>query len=253
MGRGPVCGIMTRRGTTTGPAAASGAGVGSIAGVGSFAGADSTTALDSVTTGTEEATGASTAGVAGTTGAAATGAAGTAGATATGRPGGVAGGGTTAMAGRGGTCAEPETPEPDGATGGLATTTPAGTGGLAATVGAAGAWATMFAPCRGRGTILRGATVALAPAGEVDCAGEDCVGAETGLDAAAEGAGEVEAAATTTGPRAGGANFAAASALRRSRIAFSASPGFETFERLNAGRAGAAGRLVVLARPPFLK
>jgi hypothetical protein len=111
----------------------------------------------------------------------------------------------------------------------------------------------MLAPWRGKGTILRGAGEVLAPAGTVDCAGADCVGAETGRAVAPEGADEVEAAATTTGPRGGGADFAAASALRRSRIAFSASPGFETFDRLNAGREGAAGLLVVLARPPFLK
>jgi hypothetical protein len=37
----------------------------------------------------------------------------------------------------------------------------------------------------------------------------------------------------------GGAVFAAASACLRSRIAFSASPGFDTFERSNFGRSGA--------------
>jgi hypothetical protein len=46
--------------------------------------------------------------------------------------------------------------------------------------------------------------------------------------------------------------LAAASALRRSRIALSASPGFETPARLNVGFAGAAGRAELL-RPPFLK
>jgi hypothetical protein len=51
-----------------------------------------------------------------------------------------------------------------------------------------------------------------------------------GFAAGAEG--DVVGAATTTGPRCGGAFFAAFSALRRSRIAFKASPGFDTPDRL---------------------
>ena len=73
--------------------------------------------------------------------------------------------------------------------------------------------------------------------------------AVTGRGADATG---VDGAATATGGRCGGAALAAASALRRSRMALRASPGLETFDRLNAGRAGAAGRLAVL-RLPFLK
>jgi len=46
---------------------------------------------------------------------------------------------------------------------------------------------------------------------------------------------------------------AASSALRRSRIAFSASPGFETFARLKLGTAFGAADLPPLERPPFLK
>jgi hypothetical protein len=46
---------------------------------------------------------------------------------------------------------------------------------------------------------------------------------------------------------------AAFSALRRSRIAFRASPGFETFARLKLGAGFGAADLVPLERPPFLK
>jgi hypothetical protein len=69
---------------------------------------------------------------------------------------------------------------------------------------------------------------------------------EGGTEAAAGGA-------TAIAGRCGGAFFAAASALRRSRIALSASPGLETFERSNLGFAGAADDLLPLPRPPFLK
>jgi len=47
---------------------------------------------------------------------------------------------------------------------------------------------------------------------------------------------------------------AAISAFRRSRIAFSASPGFETFARLKLDVGfGAEVLLLPLERPPFLK
>lgn len=45
----------------------------------------------------------------------------------------------------------------------------------------------------------------------------------------------------------------AASACLRSRIAFSASPGFETFDRSNLGFVSTTGLAALMPRPPLLK
>jgi hypothetical protein len=129
-------------------------------------------------------------------------------------------------------------------TGGLATTAPAG--GLLAIAGAA---TTTRASCRGCGTTLLGAGVADPASARAAAAdGTACaVPGPAALAAAGEaattpGAGFAATAgatalgfATTAPGRAGGWLLAIASACLRSRIAFSASPGFEMFERLNAG------------------
>ena len=59
--------------------------------------------------------------------------------------------------------------------------------------------------------------------------------------------------ATVTAGRGGGALRAAVSACLRSKIAFSASPGFETCERSNLGFASAGATRAALVRPPRLK
>lgn len=135
---------------------------------------------------------------------------------------------------------------------GLATTGPAG--GLLAIAGAAGGGATIFACCRGCGTILRGPGVAGGAAG---CAGAlaaetaETVGTVEGFGCT--GAGTVAGGATTAGRvMTGGAAFAAASACLRSRIAFSASPGLDTFDRSNFGLDSADDLdAPVAVRPPL--
>jgi hypothetical protein len=129
--------------------------------------------------------------------------------------------------------------------GGLAITAPAG--GLLAIAGGA---TTTRASCRGCGTIRLGAGVAGAASATraAAAAGAACaVPGPAALAAAGEAAttpavGLVATAgatapgfATTVAGRAGGWLLAIASACLRSRIAFSASPGFEIWLRLNAG------------------
>jgi hypothetical protein len=66
------------------------------------------------------------------------------------------------------------------------------------------------------------------------------------------GAAAVEGGAATTAVGRGGAALAAASACLRSRMAFRASPGFETFERSNFGLTS-ADLLALVERLPPLK
>ena len=72
--------------------------------------------------------------------------------------------------------------------------------------------------------------------------GRCCTAPATGKAEAALAGGRGEAGATVTLPRGGGADLAAASACFRSRIAFSASPGLDTCERLKLCRLSAAWR-----------
>ena len=125
------------------------------------------------------------------------------------------------------------------------------TGGLLAI---AGAGATIFACCRGKGTMRRGAGTAVCAGAAVEATGAGAAtlgGVEaTGEDAeAADGGG----AATTKAGREGGVARTTASACFRSRIALSASPGLETLERSNFGLLSTAGRLGPVERPPDLK
>jgi len=127
--------------------------------------------------------------------------------------------------------------------GGLATTGPAAGGrfaiaGAATITGAAG---------RGKGTIRRGAGAVGAAAAGVGAGLGVAAGAAVTAGRATTGA----AGAATVGR--GGAAFAAASACLRSRIAFSASPGLETFARLKAGLVSAIGFAVAAERAPRLK
>lgn len=119
----------------------------------------------------------------------------------------------------------------------------------------------MRAPWLGSGTMRRGAggaggvggagVAATVAAGRtVEAAGALGVAAEVAAGAAVTGW-PGRGATTATVGLCGGAFFAAASALFRSRIARSASPGFETWDRSNLGFASAAARL--LPRLPFLK
>ena len=121
------------------------------------------------------------------------------------------------------------------------------TGGLVAMAGEGGG-ATMLAPCRGSGTMRRGATC-------VPCDGTEA--AVGGGAAATRGgvlaAGTVDGGATTAAAGRGGAALMAASACLRSRIALSASPGFDTFERSNLGLVSEAGLLALTLRFPPLK
>jgi hypothetical protein len=233
MGRGPVCGMMTRRAggpegaagsvvaasteATSGAASASDTEAG--AGVGSAAGG-----------GVAVAVGASAGGGAGATGFAATGACAT-------------GWAAAVTAGRscdawGGVAAT---------TGGRAMTGPMG--GLLAMAGG-GAGATMFACWRGRGTMRRGAGDPACGAGVLADAGWAGAPALGGVATAGACAG---GAATTNAGRAGGAALMAASACLRSRIALRASPGFETLERSNFGLLSTAGLFELAERPPALK
>ena len=133
-------------------------------------------------------------------------------------------------------------------TGGLATTGP-----VAGRFAIAGGATITGAAGRGRGTIRRGAgTVGAAVA-------TTAAGVGAGLGAA--GGAAVTAGRATTGGAVtatatvgrGGAALAAASACLRSRIAFSASPGLETFARLKAGLVSAIGFAVAADRDPRLK
>jgi hypothetical protein len=90
-------------------------------------------------------------------------------------------------------------------------------------------------------------------AGAEGAAGVAAAGAAVAVGAAATGRAGTAATcaadggATTAAGRGGGAALAAASACLRSRIAFSASPGLDTFERSNFGFASTAARFVVAA------
>jgi hypothetical protein len=215
MGRGPVCGMMTRR--MGGP---EGAGF-------------STTGSAAETVGAS-ATEATAGGGAGATTGASDGVAGTAASTGGGAGGaGFAAGGATTGTACGGVTD----------TGGRAITGP--TGGLLAMAGAAGG-ATMLACGRGCGTMRRGSG---APWG---CDSGVAAGKEAALGAAAEAAG-TEAGGATTAVGRGGAALAAASACLRSRIALSASPGLETLERSNFGLLSTGCLVAELLLPPFLK
>ncbi len=91
-------------------------------------------------------------------------------------------------------------------------------------------------------------------AGATDAAGVDAAGAAGGAATARCGVVATcpgDGGATTAAGRAGGAALTAASACLRSRIAFSASPGFETFERSNFGFVSTAGLLVLEPRFPL--
>jgi len=214
MGRGPVCGMMTRR--TGGP---DGAGASTTGSAAETAGASATGAAGSGAGATIGA-GDGIAGAAASTGGA------------VGGTNFVAGGATTGTA-----CA--------GATdmGGRAITGP--TGGLLAMAGAA-AGTTMLACGRGCGTMRRGSDVAWG------CDAGVAAVKEAALGAAAEAAG-TEAGGATTAVGRGGAALAAASACLRSRMALSASPGLETLERSNFGLLSTGCLVAELLLPPFLK
>jgi hypothetical protein len=263
MGRGPVCGMMTRR--TGGPA-----GAGDAASDSTGAGADSAWAAMLV------------AGVGSADGGGATGAAGGAtglAATTSGMGAGEGGGGGGATAGFGVATAAagaaaataagrscwvcPAAPVADagavlgGVAGGRAMTGP--TGGLLAIAGACGG-TTMFACGRGCGTMRRGAS------GEAGVAGatEDAAGAATtrwppnpapdpdpDTDPDTDPGTDDGGAATAAGR--GGAALMADSACLRSRMALSASPGFETLERSNLGLVSTGALDAGALRPPWLK
>ncbi len=91
-------------------------------------------------------------------------------------------------------------------------------------------------------------------AGAADAAGVDAAGAAGAAATARGGAAATcpgDGGATTAAGRAGGAALMAASACLRSRIALSASPGLDTFERSNFGFASTAGLLAVEPRFPL--
>jgi hypothetical protein len=238
MGRGPVCGIITRR----------------AGGAGGVAGA-ATVASGSVST----AAGAAGASAAGTEGAAS--AAGLVGAGGFGAAASVAGvgEGTGLVAGEETTTLGVAAVTGCSAVGGATAVGAAATGGRAMTgptgglLAIAGAGATMFAPWRGRGTMRRGAGCVAA-----GCVAEEPGGAEGGADTTRGGTAatvaEAGGGATTAVARGGGAAFAVASACFRSRMALSASPGLETLERSNLGLLSACCcRFALPLLPPFLK
>ena len=133
----------------------------------------------------------------------------------------------------------------------------AATGGaLAGAAGRAGGGAATATTDRetggcGTGTVWRGS-------GEDDGVTMRGAGGATGIPGAAVGTGafaggRLEAGATVTGGRAGGGvERARASACLRSRMAFSASPGLDTWERLNSCRVSACGRDPLKGRLPRL-
>jgi hypothetical protein len=235
--------MMTRRGGgpagTTGAAGAASVGVSGVAAAASTgarilaAGAGETgadTTAGAVVTG--ETT--STEGVIGAAGLGAAGVVAAGAAATTGRSGAGCDGGDGAVA----------------TTGGRAITGPIG--GLLAIAGA-GAGTTIFACWRGSGTMRRGPG---GPACTTGVAGE--AGGGTGATTleggeTKEGETEVGGAATTTAGRTGGADRMAASACLRSRIALTASPGLETFERSNLGLFSTVGLFELTERPPALK
>jgi hypothetical protein len=97
----------------------------------------------------------------------------------------------------------------------------------------------MFAPCRGSGTMRLGAGAAPAPAlaaGAAATTGAFPCEPPSGGREATTGADGVGGFGTTTAAGRCGAFRASASACLRSRIAFSASPGFDIPDKLNDGR-----------------
>jgi len=121
-------------------------------------------------------------------------------------------------------------------TGGLATTGPAG--GLAAIAGLCGGAAVMGAAGRGCGTILRGTgfvATGAAGAGTTGIAG-------FGDGVAATAVGLTGAGAEGAGAARGGGADAAASCSFFCRMAFSTSPGFETWDRSILGLGAASPR-----------
>ena len=116
-------------------------------------------------------------------------------------------------------------------------------GGLLAIAGGVAGGTTILACGRGCGTIFRGPCGATGgAAGAVATAG---VPGAAGFGAATTGG------ATTAGRGAtGGAAFAAVSACFRSRIAFSASPGFDAFERSNFSFVSAGLGALAVRLPP---
>ena len=226
MGRGPVCGMMTRR--TGGPAGAAGAA--------ETASASSMGCVD----GTESDAGSGVVAAEGWAAATGVAAASSAGAGVVGL--GAAAGGAAATTGRsrGGRVAAGGTAD------GRAMTGP--TGGLLAIAGA-GVGGTRLTCWRGCGTMRRGAGV-VAGVGVAVVVGV----AEWAAAAARGGAatGTADGGAATAAGR-GGAALMAASACLRSRIALRASPGLDTFERSNLGFASTWGLAALLLRLPPLK
>ena len=100
------------------------------------------------------------------------------------------------------------------------------------------------------GIIRRGATGPAAAGGGV-AATTTGAAIETFGAIGVEETGTCAGVATTAGGRGGGIDRAVASACFRSRIAFSASPGFETFDRSNFGTAATTGLLTVFVRLPL--
>jgi hypothetical protein len=276
MGRGPVCGMMTRRtGGATGAAGASGASTtsgaaASITGMTSGSGggggalaaraaaANAAEASAVAIVGLVPATrapgwaGAVEAGLAATTTAPGT--------TTGGRPTDTPLGGRLAIAGGGATIRAPwlgkgtilRGPPTTGATGGATTTAgAAATGAGAATTGVGGGVA-------GDATGAAGVTV---PTGRAAATGGAATTGRATTGAAATGGrtkvgdggvatGRTGAATTACG-RAGGAFFAANSACLRSRIAFKASPGLDTCDRLKLGLASTTGFAVFVRSEPL--
>ena len=111
--------------------------------------------------------------------------------------------------------------------------------GATLTAGRAGGLGGTGTVCRGSGD-EEGVTI-LGACGTVPCGG-----------ATAFAGGRFEAGATVTDGRGagGGVERATASACLRSKIALSASPGFETCDRLNSWRASAGGRAPLPERLP---
>lgn len=114
----------------------------------------------------------------------------------------------------------------------------------------AGGGATMLAPCRGKGTIRRGPVV-VGCEGAAAAAGGGAAATRGGAEAVgtADGGG----GATTAVAGRGGAALMAASACLRSRIALSASPGFDTFDKSNFGFVSVTGLAALTLRFPPLK
>jgi hypothetical protein len=247
-GRGPVCGIITRRGTgTTGRRTAAGS---SASTAGAAARGAASTGVAACVAATIVADGGGTAAVDACTAGVTGGFAATTGAAVTGRPSVAVGG------------------DPAADTGGFATTGPAGGrdaiagvgGGTATTppgrcVPATGGAATMAGARRGCGTIILGAGLASVVTGAaVSVAAAGLAGAAlaaAGFGAGATGAtgGRSVACAPGAGTTRGGATCVASCCLL-SRIARAASPGFDTRDQSIFGFASASWRAAAVLFPP---